>query len=243
MSAYFKDDFKFRPDLTINLGIHWEWYGQPYERNGLAARVVGNDLSAYFNPGCASTIGTPIPDPAGVGDLSCSNLTTVQFVGKNSTHPNIGVNWKGNDFHSFAPALGFAYDLPWWGKGKTVLRAGYAIAYEGALRNFITVDGAINTVPGINLINGGTGATWAAPAAGSGTPLTTLDNLGLPIPFPAGQQTTAPFPVLPNSRSLGITTYNYTNPYTQNWNIEIQHKVAKNTTIEIHYIKTKDTKL
>jgi hypothetical protein len=243
MSAYFKDDFKFSPDLTINLGIHWEWYGQPYEHSGLAARVVGSDLNAFFNPGCASTPGTPIPDVAGVGDQSCSNLTTVQFVGKNSTHPNVGVNWKGDDYHSFAPAIGFAYDLPWWGKGKTVLRAGYAIAYEGALRNFITVDGAINTVPGINLINGGTGATWNAPAAGNGTPVTTLANLGLPIPFPAGQQTTAPFPVLPNSRSLGITTYNYTNPYTQNWNIEIQREVAKNTTVEIRYVGTKGTKL
>ena len=37
-------------------------------------------------------------------------------------------------------------------KGE-VLRTGYGIAYEGALRNFITVDSTINTVPGINLIS------------------------------------------------------------------------------------------
>ncbi|HLH32973.1 MAG TPA: carboxypeptidase regulatory-like domain-containing protein [Terriglobia bacterium] len=242
MSAYFKDDYKFRPDLTINLGIHWEWYGQPYEHNGLAARVVGNDLSAFF-PTCASTPGTPIPDVPGIGDTSCTNLAQVQFVGKNSTHPDIGVNLKGNDYHSFAPAVGFAYDIPWLGKGKTVLRAGYALAYEGALRNFITVDGAINTVPGINLINGGSGITWNAPAAGSGTPVTTLANLGLPIPFPAGTPTSSPFPVTPTSRSLGITTYNYTNPYTQNWNVEIQREVAKNTTVEVRYVGTKGSKL
>lgn len=242
MSAYFKDDYKFRPDLTVNLGIHWEWYGQPYEHNGLAARFVGNDLSSFF-PTCASTPGTPIPDPAGVGDTSCTGLTQVQFVGKNSTHPDIGVNLKGNDYHSFAPAIGFAYDLPWGGKGKTVLRAGYGIAYEGALRNFITVDGAINTVPGINLINGGSGATWNAPAAGNGTPNTTLANLGLPIPFPAGQLTTSPFPVPVTGRSLGITAYNYSNPYTQNWNIELQREIAKNTTVEIRYVGTKGTKL
>jgi hypothetical protein len=242
MSAYFKDDYKFRPDLTINLGVHWEWYGMPYEHNGLAARVVGNDLSAFF-PNCASTPGTPIPDAPGVGDTSCTNLATVQFVGKNSTHPDIGVNLKGNDYHSFAPSIGLAWDVPWGEKGKTVLRAGYGIAYEGALRNFITVDGAINTVPGINLINGGSGATWNAPAAGNGTPVTTLANLGLPIPFPAGQLTQAPFPVTPTGRSLGITTYNYTNPYTQNWNIELQREVAKNTTVEIRYVGTKGTKL
>jgi hypothetical protein len=244
MSAYFKDDYKFRPDLTINLGVHWEWYGQPYERNGLAARVVG-DFNSFFQANCASTPGTPIPDiPApGPGDTSCTNLAQVQFVGKNSTHPDIGVNLKGNDYHSFAPAIGLAWDVPWGEKGKTVLRAGYGIAYEGALRNFITVDGAINTVPGINLINGGSGITWTAPAAGGSTPVTTLANLGLPIPFPAGTPTSSPFPVTPTGRSLGITTYNYTNPYTQNWNIELQREVAKNTTVEIRYVGTKGTKL
>ena len=49
MSAYFKDDWKFRSDLTLNLGIHWEWYGMPYEHNGLAARVVGD---AQLIPEC-----------------------------------------------------------------------------------------------------------------------------------------------------------------------------------------------
>src|SRR5262249_3795877 len=27
MSVYFKDDWKFRSDLTLNLGLHWEYYG------------------------------------------------------------------------------------------------------------------------------------------------------------------------------------------------------------------------
>ena len=35
ISAYFKDDWKFRPDLTLNVGVHWEYYGMPYEHDGL----------------------------------------------------------------------------------------------------------------------------------------------------------------------------------------------------------------
>src|SRR5262249_531060 len=185
MSAYFKDDWKFRPDLTVNLGIHWQCYGQPYERNGLAARVVG-DQSAFMNVQCASTPGTAITSTP--LDTSCTNLTQVQFVGKNSTHPDIGVNLKGNDYKSFAPSVGIAWNVPWFGKGKTVLRTGYGIAYSGALRNFITVDSTINTVPGINLISNGAGLTWNTPTATPGVPssLTTLSNLTLPIPKPAG---------------------------------------------------------
>ena len=46
VSAYFKDEWKIHPSLTLNLGVHWEYYGQPFEENGLAARIVGNDESA-----------------------------------------------------------------------------------------------------------------------------------------------------------------------------------------------------
>src|SRR4029453_14198345 len=158
-------------------------------------------------------------------------------------NPSIGVNLNQNDYKSFAPSFGLAWNVPWFGKGKTVLRTGYGIAYEGALRNFITVDGAINTVPGINLIQGGTGLTWNAPTATGGVPLTTLSNLTLPIPFPTGTPSQSPFPITTTTRNLGITTYAYDNPYTQNWNLEIQREVAKNTTIEIRYVGTKGTKL
>jgi hypothetical protein len=238
MSAYFKDDWKFRPDLTINMGIHWEWYGQPYEHNGLAARVVG-DQNAFLNVQCAGT-------PGVVGSATgCTNLTNVQLVGKNSTNPGIGVNLLGNDYKSFAPSLGLSWNVPWFGKGKTVLRTGYGIAYEGALRNFITVDSTINTVPGINLISNGAGLTWNAPAATPGVPssLTTLANLTLPIPLPSGTPTTSPFQIQPTTRNIGITTLNYNNPYTQNWNLEIQREVARNTTIEMRYVGTKGSRL
>src|SRR6185295_15388705 len=52
MSAFFKDDWKFRSDLTLNLGVHWEYYGQPFEASGLDARVIGNDESALTGVTC-----------------------------------------------------------------------------------------------------------------------------------------------------------------------------------------------
>src|SRR6202008_3972420 len=72
---------------------------------------------------------------------------------------------------------------------------------------------------------------------------TTLDAVQLPIPFPSGTATSAPFLVQPTQRSLGITTYDHVSPYTQNWNFEIQREVAKNTTVEVRYVGTKGTKL
>jgi Carboxypeptidase regulatory-like domain len=229
MSAYFKDDWKFRSDLTLNVGIHWEWYGQPYEHNGLAARVVGDD-STFLKVNCTST-------PGVANSSVCTNLAQVQFVGKNSTHPEIGSYVNGNDNNNFAPAIGFAWNVPWFGKGKTVIRSGYGINYEGALRNFITVDSNINTVPGINQIANGNGLPFVPQT------YTTIGTVQLPIPLPSGTATTAPFTVQPTQRTLGITTYKHVSPYTQNWNFEIQREVAKNTTVEIRYVGTKGTKL
>ena len=62
-SWFFKDSWKLRPSLTVNYGIHYEYFGVPYEDRGLAAAPVGG--------------------PAGLCGISCGPLTTVEFVGKN----------------------------------------------------------------------------------------------------------------------------------------------------------------
>ncbi len=232
ISVYFKDDWKFRPDLTLNLGAHWEYYGQPFEHNGIAARIIGDDPSALTKIACTSSPGTP-------GFASaCTNLTEVQFVGRNSPHPDKLVNLKGNDLNNWGPAIGLAWNLPWGGKGKTVLRTGYGITYQGALRNFITVDSTVGTVPGINLVgSAGNGVTYTPQT------YTSLSSVSLPVPLPPGTPTTVPFVIPTTDRGLTINTYNRVSPYTQNWNLEIQREIARNTTVEVRYIGTKATKL
>ena len=232
MGGYFKDDWKFRTSLTLNLGMRWDFYGQPWEESGLDARIVGNDPSAFLQIKCPSSPGTAN------FDTTCTNLTQVQFVGKNSPNPNVLPNLKGNDLNNFAPAIGLSWNLPWFGKGKTVLRSGYGISYGGALRDFIVVDNTVGTVPGINLVGSGGTGVQATPAT-----YTTISTLSLPVPLPAGTPTTVPFPSPTTDRTLTISTYNRISPYTQNWNLEIQREIARNTTVEIRYIGTKGTKL
>jgi hypothetical protein len=228
MSAYFKDDWKFRPGLTLNLGMHWEYYGQPYEHDGLAARVIGDDETAFTRIQCTSSPGTP-------GFRStCSNLAEVQFVGKNSTNPGVTTNMRGNDMNNFAPAIGIAWNIPWFGKDKTVLRSGYGISYAGALRGYVGVDGTIGGVPGINF--GGQGLAYIPPT------YTSLSTLTLPIPLPSGTPTTVPF-LVPTTRSGQIQTYDRVAQYIQNWNVEIQRELARNTTVEVRYVASKGSKL
>src|SRR5262249_51203606 len=72
---------------------------------------------------------------------------------------------------------------------------------------------------------------------------TSLNTVALPIPFPTGTPTKAPFTVQTTDRTLGITVYDHVSPYTQNWNFEIQRELAKSTTVEVRYIGSKGTKL
>src|SRR2546422_3136497 len=108
-SGFFKDSWKVRPDLTLNLGISYWYFGVPYEGHGLA--------------------GGPVGGAAGLCGISCGSLTTLQFVGKNSPNPQKQM-WN-DDWNNLAPSIGFSWSLPWFGKDKTVLRAGYGWTYNG----------------------------------------------------------------------------------------------------------------
>src|SRR5262249_1038941 len=122
-SGFIKDDWKVRTNLTLNVGIHYEYYGAPYEKNGLAAAPVGGPAAVKCGYACG-----PI---------------NVQLVGKNSPNPQLNTYNGKLDKNNWAPNFGLSWNVPWLGKNKTVLRAGYGISYTGALRNYIGVGGVL----------------------------------------------------------------------------------------------------
>src|SRR5206468_7774838 len=109
--------------------LRYEFFGVPWEARGLVAGAVGGNQGLY--------------------GLSAGSLTTVQFVGKNS--PNSNLKLHKDDWNNFGPAAGLSWQLPWFGQGKTVLRAGYGVNYNGAPR-FNQLDTTAGIAPGTNLI-------------------------------------------------------------------------------------------
>jgi hypothetical protein len=227
---FVQDDWRATAKLTVNLGLRYEINTVVKESNNL----IGN-----FDP----------------------NVGLVQ-VGNQISSP-----YNGNH-NKFAPRLGLAWDVS--GNGKTVIRAGGGIYFEQgsydaimALGNLLglrtlptgvalytngsqtpkTAGGTINlgaitftgsalgaqNVPGTvkyNYLNNGSNTPIysAAPACGDGT--VTLPNGLKP------QQCVV----------MGVDR-NLRTPYVSKWNLDLQHAITNNLSIDVAYVGNHGTKL
>jgi len=197
-AMYAQDSFKFTPRLTLNYGLRWEHYGVQHNDN--------QSLDSNFYTG------------AGGGYEGVRNGQ----VYTTSKSP-IGEFWKPN-WGTFAPRVGFAYDL--FGDGKSSLRGGFGISYE---RNFgnVTYNSSFN-VPASAVLQ----STCPAEVYGAGpyTPCTTTvtnNDLG-PLGLPGSTSNLPPV-------ELRFVQNNIHTAQTQFWSLDLQREVARNTVLDISY--------
>jgi hypothetical protein len=225
MDLFFQDDIKVRKNLTINLGVRWEYYGVPNEANGLAVGLVGGSQSAF---GISGTDFGALFHPG----VMPGQLTQLQLIGKNS--PNPGQNMWASQYKNFAPAAGLAWNLPWqkFGMDKSVLRLGYGIAYE---RNQL---GLLDQLYG-----------FGAPGLGSSTSLTpsvytSLNSIAFPLTTSAVPLATVPInDNNATTQTALIADGNLKSPYIQNWNVSYGREIAKGYVLDVRYVGSKASKL
>jgi hypothetical protein len=219
-SAFIKDDWKILPSLTLNLGVRYDYFGVPWETHGMQAALVGGGLAAF------GYTGRSFEDFWRFGPQK-GELSVVEFVGKNSPHPDSQI-YK-DDWNNIGPAVGFSWQLPWFGEGRTTLRGGYGISYTGGGGAF-DLDTAVGTMPGIN------NSETITP-----TVFTDLTTIVLPVPI-----TNKPLlPVALNQRNQNIQVYDpsYVNPYIQNFNLALTRTASRNVTVDVRWVATRGTKL
>src|SRR5579863_7797629 len=151
-----------------------------------------------------------------------SNLAPDGTLAMVGTHGLNGV--YNRDFKNFGPRLGLAWSpLP-----NTVVRMGYGIYYDYVpqdlfIANFTTSAGVATNPIGPKPVF----AMNFNPNAFDGT------APGVPILTPV---TSGPFTIFATPR-------NFPTPYSQNWNFNIQERLAENTSLEVGYVGSKGTHL
>ena len=215
-SAFFKDDWKVTPNLSLNLGINWEWYGVPYEGSGLAGRVV-TDKGALRHRLRRS-------DNGGIRRKKLSDPDKQLF---------------NDEWNNFAPAIGFSYSIPGLGRqhgsARRLRRQLLGREDQGRHGRRWTGRGRRHAA-GSGRKRGGNGLTYTQ--AG-------YWNLGkthvvLHASVPAAERSSVDRSA--DSHHEHVRTERVS-PYIQNFNLSIQRELARNLILDVAYVGSKGTKL
>ena len=232
-SLFAQDDYKVTPNLTLNLGLRWEYNG-----------AVTDDLCHIGNviPSLAVAGQNPFVYPGCVNSLNVPGLT--------GTRSNTTLN---NDYASnWGPRVGFAYNL--FGKSSTSIRGGYGIYYVredvGAVDqlSFVTPFLPITSAAGSP---GTMGTVFATSIPKGGV----IDPAFVPVYSrlqgfvdsngnPTRDTTQTPVYTGNSENYLGLEVpTHYVNPSTQQWNFTVQQNLGGGWVLEVGYIGTKGTHL
>ncbi len=260
MSFFWKDDWKTTKNLTLNVGLRWDWFGSPYIGSGFTSTTVGQGLGLFginqnasdpfapwFKPGNLYLSGygpnaganalqcvSGATNPAGIPTSTCNpnNLTQIEFVGPKTPNPK-KVGYPG-DNNNFGPALGFSYNSHIFGENRpTTIRGGYQITFGGSGR---VVGG------------GGSNATETVIGAAPGSVLNNdigfndlneyldLTDIAKLIPTPRTAPG-APIPVYAQANFSSVDP-SFATPYTENLNFSVTTNATRKITVDLRYIGT-----
>jgi outer membrane receptor for ferrienterochelin and colicin len=262
--SYFQDDWKVSKRLTLNLGIRYDLYQRHHEEANLATTFILGPSTA--NPTILGPSNGLLNELYNANNPNnCANLALAQLVG--GCGPTAGGFAPSNslgagDHNNFGPRVGFAWDV--FGDGKTSLRGGFGLAYEGTLYNplsnsrwdlpyysFNAVAGGTDQPAGSDVIYGPTVCSGGA-CLQDPTQIPTFTGPGT---NPGNQGTGAQAqnhgnlagwdPGNPNQATLTgiIFPSGVRDPYVYSYHLSVQREILPKTVLEVRYVGTAGHKL
>ncbi len=221
---YAQDDWKATRNLTINVGLRWDFE---------VPRVESNNQLSYWDPTLPSPLAGQITAAPGVSCTACGNLMG-QMVLVGTAASKYGRRQAPTQYSDFGPRLGFAYNPT----TKLVVRSGVGIVYQPSALQAAGTSGA----PGIEGFRAQTNFSPSFDNQHS-APVADLAN-----PFPGGYQ--VPQAKDPNCLSNPVCVQSidigngisesyfnsYKNPYTIQWNASVQYALPGNIKFEAGYL-------
>jgi hypothetical protein len=219
-SAYAQDDWKVLPNLTLNLGLRWE-YGSPYSEQ--------NNYISNFDP-VSQTVLTITPGASGTG---ITPVSAGGVYGKTLVNP---------DYTDFAPRVGFAYAAT----PKTAVRGGFGMSYVHYTRagsgDILGINAPQAQFAAVTQIAPTAANQCATPlpaqiiAVGKATPSCYASaSQG----FPTGLVTT----FNPATDNITWVPKNTRDSYVESYFLSVQRQLAKNTLLDVAYVGNHGLKL
>lgn len=232
---YAQDDWKLRPNLTLNLGLRYSFLPAPHDNNPILdsfdPAVFNSALSPAINPTSGNFVAGQVAIPANYANgiiVAQNGCAAAKALIPASPAPptcspfgsEVNPNYKKN----FSPRIGFAWDP--FRNGKTSVRGGYGIYYDRTLngiweQNSFVLPPIVQSVSIVNTKNTTSPNANLFDNPGAGATTTRLGPLGLHTTGSPAFQT----------------------PYSQNWNLSVQREVMPNTVVEVAYVGSKGTHL
>jgi hypothetical protein len=227
-SGFAQDDWKLRRNLTVSLGLRYEYDGPTHETWARTANgydtTTPNPLAAAATAAYAKAP-NPLLPPSAFNVLGGLTFASPGNNGafRNTSHllsPRASLAWSPERFH-----------------GKTVIRAGFGMFVSPVQLSYVGPDGKYSTSPRTPL--GQEGFSQSTPLTATANNYALPGAVSLSNPYPTGF-------LQPSGSSLGLLTYagqtlQFLNPamkdgYSLRWDFDIQHTLAHDVGLEIAYI-------
>ncbi|PWT79821.1 MAG: hypothetical protein C5B44_06280, partial [Acidobacteria bacterium] len=206
---FFQDDLKLRENLTLNLGVRYEYTGQPINLlNQITTTRENNPSTALWRQSL------PL------------STRTVPFIppDKNNWAPRVGFSYSprwGNGFWS---------RLLTGGDDQSVIRGGYSIAYDPAFYN-ILLNVSTSTPVVFNNTLTDTGAV-GSPTLNLALPANPTGDVVRAAYQSFLQRNTFD----PRLLTWTQVNPNFHSPYSQQWSFGIQRQLGRNNVAEVRYV-------
>jgi hypothetical protein len=240
VGAFLNDDWKVARRLTLNLGLRYDLYTRDTELNHLATTFIkgpGQNFTDNITTGAGQIKDASAPCPGDPKAVLAGECGPGGFAAAKSLGPG--------DHNNLGPRLGFAWDI--FGNGKTSLRGGFGISYEGSLQRrlsfsrwnppFYSLNRESNFLagnPDVNVVYGPVGGGQptfqgsAPPAQHAGNGAQATGNISGWDPS--------------NPQIAGFTAIVFQeglhDPYVENWFVGVQRELLPKLTAELNYVGT-----